>query len=472
MASLNMSLQLTNTLTRTKEEFVPQHTEQVTMYTCGPTVYDYAHIGNLRSYIFADILHRVLLANGYTVKMAMNITDVGHLTDDADAGEDKMEKGAAREGKTAWEVAAFYTDAFLEDSSELNLLSPTIRPKATDHIQEQIDLVQRLEEKGFTYRTGDGIYFNTSRLDDYGKLAQLDVAGLQEGARVEANAEKRNITDFALWKFSPKGPKRAMEWGSPWGVGFPGWHIECSAMAIKHLGETIDIHTGGVDHIPVHHTNEIAQSEAATGKPFARFWLHGEFLLINSGRMGKSEGNFLTLQSLRNKGFDPLAYRLFVLGAHYRSKLNFSWEALEGAQRAYNKLINIVAEWDEPADKTAVHLYGFNAVINDDLNTPRGLAIMWELIREPATPALTTAVKANTVFKMDEVLGLSLRQKADDLKRKIKNAGEDVRALVQEREEARVEKDFKTADRIRDRIDSMGFVVEDTDEGPILKVKQ
>ena len=446
---------------------MPQQEDQVSLYSCGPTVYDFAHIGNLRSFLFSDVLHRVLRADGYTVNMVMNITDVGHLTDDADAGDDKMEKGAEREGKTVWEVASFYTDAFLEDSLELNILAPTLRPKATDHIQEQIDLIARLKEKGLTYATSDGIYFDTAQFPDYGKMARLDIEGQQEGARVEKNTEKKNATDFALWKFSADGEKRAMEWDSPWGIGFPGWHIECSAMAMKHLGETIDIHTGGVDHIPVHHTNEIAQSEGATGKQFARWWMHGEFLLINEGRMGKSEGNFLTLQSIKDKGIDPLAYRYFVLGAQYRSKLNFSWEALEGAQSAYNKLISLAAGWEEPTGVATTIMDRFMEAVNDDLNTPQALAIMWELVKSDEE----TGVKAATLFEMDTILGLSIKERAQQLREKIQTAGADMQELLLQRDEARASKDFETADRIRDEIDAMGFVVEDTEDGSILRTK-
>ncbi len=463
-----MTLQLQDTLTRKKEEFAPQSDSTVTMYTCGPTVYDFAHIGNLRSYIFSDILHRTLLANDFKVNMAMNITDVGHLTDDADAGEDKMEKGAAREGKTAREIASYYTDAFLEDSRDLNLLEPTVRPKATDHIQEQIDLILRLEEKGLTYATSDGVYYDTAKFPEYGKLAQLDIEGLQEGARVEKNKEKKQATDFALWKFSPKDTQRAMEWDSPWGTGFPGWHIECSAMAMKHLGETIDIHTGGIDHIPVHHTNEIAQSEGATGKPFARFWLHGEFLLINEGRMGKSEGNFLTLDSLREKGYSPLAYRYFTLTAHYRSKLNFSWEAMDNAQNSYNKLVSAVMQWDQPGGVNESYVERFMDAVNNDLGMPEALAVMWELVKS----AEETSTKAATMAEMEKVLGLGLAEAADELKGKIANAGEDVMALLRERNEARAEKNFEAADALRDQIAALGFAIEDTDDGTVLKVQQ
>jgi len=317
-----MSLKFYNTLTRKLEDFNPLNPPNVGLYTCGPTVYMYAHIGNLRTYIFEDILKRVLLANNYKVNHVMNITDVGHLTSDADTGDDKLEKEAIKENKNAWEIAAFYTAAFQKDLEELNIIPPDIWCKATDHINEQIELVKKLESKGFTYRTDDGIYFDTSKVADYGKLAGLDIEGLRAGIRVEMVAGKKNPTDFALWKFSPTNVKRQMEWDSPWGKGFPGWHIECAAMSMKYLGETFDIHCGGIDHIPVHHTNEIAEAESATGKPFVKYWLHGEFLELKEGRMGKSEGNAILVSTLKEKGFDPLSYRYLVLNTHYRKRWN------------------------------------------------------------------------------------------------------------------------------------------------------
>ena len=326
-----MTLYLFNTLGRQKQEFIPIKKGKVGLYTCGPTVYDYAHIGNLRSFIFEDILKRVLQYNNFKVKHAMNITDVGHLVSDSDEGEDKMEKGSRRTGKTAWEIAKFYTLSFKKDLADLNVISPAVLCKATDHIKEQIALIKKLEKKGFTYQTVDGIYFDTSKLNDYGKLADLQHQELKAGIRVDLGG-KKNSSDFALWKFSPKHEKRQMEWKSPWGVGFPGWHIECSAMSVKYLGQPFDIHCGGIDHVPVHHTNEIAQSEAATGKPMANFWLHNEFLNLKDAKMSKSGENFITLPSLIEKGYSPLAYRYFLLQAHYRKQLIFSFEALTAAQ--------------------------------------------------------------------------------------------------------------------------------------------
>ena len=350
-----MSLQLYDTYTRELREFQPLHPPEVGLYTCGPTVYDYAHIGNLRTYISEDILVRVLRFNGHAVKRVMNITDVGHLVSDADTGEDKMEKGSRRTGKSAWEIAEFYTQAFKEDLQRLNILEPTIWCRATDHIPEQIAFIQCIEAKGYTYRTSDGIYFDTSRLPDYGYLARLDVEGLQAGMRVDMG-EKRNVTDFALWKLSPPGQQRQMEWDSPWGKGFPGWHIECSAMSAKYLGTFFDIHCGGEDHISVHHPNEIAQTQACHGTRLANFWMHYYFLQLDDAKMAKSAGTFLRMQTLLDRGYDPLAYRFFCLSAHYRAKLNITWEGLDGAATALNRLRLAAHEWGAPSRLSHVKL--------------------------------------------------------------------------------------------------------------------
>src|SRR5574341_328049 len=354
-----MGLRLFDSYTRTVRDFEPLHPPEVGLYTCGPTVYDYAHIGNLRTDVFEDILRRVLAFNGYRVKHVMNITDVGHLISDADTGEDKMEKGARRTGMSAWEIAALYTEAFRQDLAALNILEPHIWCRATDHIAEQIAFIECIEANGYTYQTSDGVYFDTSKQADYGALARLDLEGLQAGARIEMG-EKRRPTDFALWKLSPPGQQRQMEWDSPWGVGFPGWHIECSAMAAKYLGEFFDIHCGGEDHIPVHHTNEIAQTQACHGTRLANFWMHGYFLQMQSDepedaddgfkRMGKSEGNFLRLQTLIDRGYDPLVWRFFCLSAKYRHKLNFNWQALDGAATALNRLRMAAYEWGSPGE--------------------------------------------------------------------------------------------------------------------------
>ena len=333
-------LTLYDNYTRTLRPFAPLHPHgEVGLYTCGPTVYDYQHIGNFRTFLFEDVLKRVLEWNGYRVRHVMNITDVGHLTSDADTGEDKMEKGARRTGKSAWEIAQLYTDAFLADMKRSTSRTRRCCAAATDHIAEQIDFIADIEKNGFAYRTSDGIYFDTAKQPDYGYLARLDVKGLEAGKRVELG-EKRHITDFALWKFSPPGEKRQMEWDSPWGKGFPGWHIECSAMAQKYLGDYFDIHCGGEDHIPVHHTNEIAQTEARVGTRLANFWLHGYFLLSNDAKMAKSAGEFLRVASLVERGYDPLAYRYLCLTAHYRGQLNFTWDALDAAAVALDRMRN------------------------------------------------------------------------------------------------------------------------------------
>ncbi len=431
------------------------------MYTCGPTVYDFAHIGNLRSYVFADALRRTLEANGYRVKHVMNITDVGHLVSDADEGEEKIELAARRAGKSAWEIAQYYTEAFLRDSKKLHLREPAKRPRATSHLKEQIELIERLEKRGYTYRTSDGLYFDTSKLPDYGKLTGQRLEEKEAGARVEVNPEKRSPWDFALWKFSPKDRKREMEWDSSWGRGFPGWHIECSAMSRKYLGQPFDIHTGGVDLIPVHHTNEVAQSEAAYGLPLARSWMHGEFLLVDDRRMGKSEGNLITIEEVERRGFDPIAYRYFVLGAHYRSKLNFTWEALGAAQSALWNLRDTVRGWPRRGVRSKTYQEKFLTALNDDLNTPQALAVLWELVKSDASPR----TKAGTILWFDRVLGLGL----DAYMGRPLEIPREVRTLVASREEARKAKNFSQADEIRKQIEQQGFIVEDTSGGPELR---
>lgn len=451
-------LRLYNTATRRIEDFRPVRGKTVRLYTCGPTVYDYAHIGNLRSFIFSDVLRRVLESCGFRVRAVMNITDVGHLVADGDTGEEKIELAARREGKSAWEVAQWYTDAFVRDIKKLNIKKPSVMPRATAHIKEQIALVRELEKKGFTYRVTDGIYFDTAKLPTYGALAGQKLEEKEPGARVEVNPEKRNPWDFALWKFSPKDRKREMEWDSPWGVGFPGWHVECSAMSRKYLGQPFDIHTGGVDHIPVHHTNEIAQSEVAYGAPLARWWMHGEFLLVDDRRMGKSEGNLITLHEIERRGFDPLAYRYFVLGAHYRSKLNFTWEALAAAAHALSGLRDTVRDWARPRIGCAEFEERFRQAVGDDLNTPQALAVLWELVKSD----YPTHAKAASLLLFDRVLGFGL----DRYVAKTLRVPRTVRALVASREAARQAKDFIRADELRKQIEHAGFLVEDTAEGP------
>ena len=453
-----MPIKLYNTLTKQIEDLKPLK-KVIGLYTCGPTVYNFAHIGNLRTFVFEDILKRALIYNGLKVKHIMNITDVGHLTSDADTGEDKMEKGAAREGKSAWGVAKFYEKKFKEDLLALNIIKATKYPKATDHIKEQIALIKQLEQKGFTYQTRDGVYFGTSKLPDYGKLANLKNQSLEAGARVEMG-EKKNPTDFALWKLSPRDQKRQMEWKSPWGVGFPGWHIECSAMAVKYLGQPFDIHAGGIDHVPVHHTNEIAQSEAAAGKPLANLWMHGEFLLINSDKMSKSGENFITLQTLREHGISPVAYRYFLLQAHYRKQLTFSWEALQAARTGLNHLYNIVRSWSGNSKIGCAEYEGkFLKAINDDLNMPEALAIMWKLVKDEGLPA---SAKKESLFRFDEVLGLEIKK---NLKVKTEKIPAEIKKLVAERDLARKNKNWSESDRLRAELEKQGYAVEDSNAG-------
>ena len=451
-------IRLYDTYTRSLREFTPLNPPEVGLYTCGPTVYDFAHIGNLRTYLFEDILRRTLEFNGLQVKQVMNITDVGHLVSDADTGEDKMEKGSRRTGKTAWELAEIYTQEFKKDLDRLNILEPVIWCRATDHIAEQIDLIRCIEEKGFTYRTTDGIYFDTSRLPDYGRLGRLDIEGLQAGARIEMG-EKRSPTDFALWKFSPTDQQRQMEWDSPWGVGFPGWHIECSAMSAKYLGSFFDIHCGGEDHISVHHTNEIAQTEACYGTRLANFWLHGYFLQIGEEqKMSKSGGGFLRVQTLLDKGYDPLAYRLFSLNAHYRAKLNFTWEGLDGAAKALERLRAAAFAWGAPGEINAEFNERFAEPVNDDLNMPRAMAVVWELVKSD----LPAPVKKATLLEFDRVLGLRLAEWQPEEAA----VPAEVLALVEQRQQARQEKRWQDADALRAQIDAAGYLLEDTPQGP------
>ncbi|MFH8107993.1 MAG: cysteine--tRNA ligase [Candidatus Aenigmatarchaeota archaeon] len=452
-------LKLYNTLTRKKEIFKPLNDNKVGMYSCGPTVYWYQHIGNLRTYIFVDILKRVLLYNGYEVTHVMNITDVGHLTSDADTGEDKIELAAKREGKSAKEIAEYYTKIFMEDLKKLNILPPTIWCKASEHIKEQIELIKKIEEKGFTYRTSDGIYFDTSKLEDYGKLARLDKKGLLPGKRVPIK-EKRNPTDFALWKFSEKPGIRQQEWESPWGIGYPGWHIECSAMSSKYLGEQFDIHTGGEDHIHIHHTNEIAQSEVAFGKkPWVRYWLHARFLTFKGEKISKSKGGLYTLSDLEKMGFHPLAYRYFVLSAHYRKTLDFSLEKLKEAQESYFKLKSLIFEISTKEKNNKInkkYLKEFEKFINDDLNTPKALQTLWKLVRDKKAKG-----KLATIKEMDKVFALDLIVEGE--------IPEYVKKLVEKREILRKEKKFDEADKIREELKKMGYLIEDTKDGPKIK---
>lgn len=457
-----MDLILYNSLTKEKEKFEPCKKglfskKEIGLYTCGPTVYNYAHIGNLRTYIFEDILKRTLEYNNYKVKHVMNITDVGHLTDDADSGEDKLEKGAKREGKTAWEIAKFYTKKFQENLHDLNIEEPNIWCRATDHIQEQIDLVQKLIDKKVTYETSDGIYFDTTKINDYGKMANLKNQTLQAGARVELG-EKKNPHDFALWKFSQPNEKRQMEWDAFGHKGFPGWHIECSAMSMKYLGEQFDIHCGGIDHVPIHHTNEIAQSETATGKkPWVKYWMHGEFLVMGSDKMAKSAGNFITIDTLKEKNINPLAYRYFLLQTHYRKQLNFSWEALEAAQNGLKHLQEETLKCHS-SDVRRRNLgieTKFLEAINNDLDMPKALAIVWEGLKN-------NEIDYKTLLNFDKILGLRLSDIKETEQIEIPT---EIQTLLDQRAEARKTKNWTEADRLRDEINQFGYNVEDTKDG-------
>ncbi len=472
-------LYLYNTRSRTKEEFRPIQENKVGYYSCGPTVYNYVHIGNLRTYISVDVVRRSLEYLGYDVTHVMNITDVGHLTSDADLGDDKMLLAALREKKSVWDIAEYYTKSFLQNMTDLNIGSPTILCKATDHIAEQIALIQKLEEKGMTYRISDGIYFDTAKFPSYGEFARLNLAEQKAGARVEENPEKKNAHDFALWKFSPEESTRQMEWTSPWGVGFPGWHIECSAMATKYLGQPFDIHSGGIDHIPVHHTNEIAQSESAFDTPLAKYWLHMEFLVIESQKMAKSEGNFLTLASITERGFDPLAYRFFTYSAHYRQQLNFSWEALAAAragleslrsdvQTLFERMEPLTTESRMPQETILTAITdlkdGFRRALEDDINMPKALAAVFSFLRSvrDSAGALTSvdyAYAHAALIDCDRVLGLRLeRIEQLEIPKNISN-------LIELRNQARLEKRWRDADLLRETIEAQGFAIEDTSEG-------
>ncbi|HOR85908.1 MAG TPA: cysteine--tRNA ligase [Bacillota bacterium] len=456
-------MKLYNTLTRKKEEFVPIVPGKVRMYSCGPTVYGYAHIGNMRSYIFMDILRKVLKYNGYELKSVMNITDVGHLVSDADEGEDKLIKSAREQQKSPWEIAEYYTDIFFRDIKALNIEVPDIVPKATDHISEMLEFVEGLVDKGYGYETSDGIYFDIRKFKGYGKLSRIDLEGQQAGARVDVNDEKHHPADFALWKKASK--EHIMQWPSPWGMGYPGWHIECSAMGRKYLGDLFDIHTGGVDHIPIHHENEIAQSEALLGKPAVNYWVHGEFLLVDNGKMSKSLGNTYTLDDLTAKGFDPLAFRYFCLNAIYRNKLNFTWDALQSAQTALDRLYEGVLTHKNGADEiepgvAEAFMKEFEEAINDDLNIPKAMSTIWNIIRNPK--------KSKELFQllieMDKILGLDI-DKADKKNADADPITEEIRKLIEERQKARKERNWTLADKIRDELKVMGIVLEDTPDG-------
>lgn len=482
-----MSLKFHNQLSKKVDNFVPQSGDSVTLYTCGPTVYDYPHVGNWSGYIYWDVLVRVLQANHLNVTRVMNITDVGHLVSDSDDGEDKLEKGAKREGKTAWEVAEFYTNDFLGGMKKLGLIEPTHITKATDFIDEQLDLVRTLKKRGFTYQINDGIYFDTSKFPTYDDFAGLNLAAQKAGARVEYNPEKRNSSDFALWKFTPTGEKRDMEWDTPGDLiegdsrkGFPGWHLECSAMAMNVLGNTIDIHTGGIDHIPVHHTNEIAQSEAASGQLFSRFWLHNNHLTVDGTKISKSLSNGITLKDIEEKGFSPMDFRMFVLQSHYKTSSNFTFDELQSAKNRLNKWINTAAirhqthDTIESSNSTTEKTVALHATsqalieaLSNDLGTPEALKIIddaFDRVLGASLDEIDRHAFVDLLQTIDDVLGLQLIKSSPDIEDHIKQ-------LILERERAREGKDFKKSDKIRDQIEDLGISVRDGASGPIWEYK-
>jgi cysteinyl-tRNA synthetase len=473
------TLRLFNTLGRELQEFKPITPGKVGFYGCGPTVYNYAHIGNLRAYVFDDTLVRALRFLGFEVQHVMNVTDVGHLTGDTDdTGEDKMVKSAQERGKSVLEVAAFYTEAFFKDTERLNILRPTVVCKATEHIPDMIALIKRIEANGYTYSAGGNLYFDVTKFPKYGELALLNLEDLKAGARIEIDSNKRNPADFALWFTKSKFENQALIWDSPWGRGYPGWHIECSAMSMKYLGEQFDIHAGGIDHIPVHHTNEIAQSEGATGKKWVNYWLHNEFLVTSSGKMAKSKGGFLTLQVLIDAGYDPLDYRYFLLGGHYRSQLQFSYDALDSAKASRSSLVErILALKEKTGDKTAAslgpkafsHIEAFTSHLCQDLATPRAIAELWGLLRDDEVPPSEALAAA---YAMDEVLGLRLREaRRPEAAAVDPTLATEIDALVAERVIAKKSKDWARADAIRAQLKSKGVLLEDSPAGTTWKLE-
>ena len=459
-------MKIYNSLSKQLEDFKPIEPGLVKMYCCGPTVYMHPHIGNWRLFSLSDFVYRALRFNGYKVDFIMNMTDVGHLFEgggDPEGGEDKVEKQAVEEGKSAKEIVEFYIKGFLKDYKDLNLSEPRKFTRATEYIDDQIDLIATLEEKGYTYETSDGVYFDTSKFPSYGELSGLTIENIKEGARVDPNPEKKNPTDFALWKFSPSDKKRQQEWRSPWGTGFPGWHLECSAMVLSELGDTIDIHLGGEDLKMIHHQNEIAQSECATGKKFVNYWIHSAFLMVDAGKMSKSLGNFYTLSEVVNRGFSPLDLRYLYMTAHYRTPLNFTWEALSSAQNSLSKIYEIIGsyEQDPKAEVSDKYIKKFRERLEDDLNTPEALAIVWELLKS----TISEASKLNTVLKMDEFLGLKLQEHIGY------EIPTNVSDLAKMRREYRKNGIWDKADVIRRQILGLGYVVEDTPSGEF-KIKK
>lgn len=460
-----MDIVLYNTLTRKKEIFKPIEDKKAKIYSCGPTVYYFAHIGNLRAYLFMDTLRRVLKYNGYELTHAMNITDVGHLVSDADEGEDKMLKAARRENKDPYEIANFYTEKFLADIDSLNISRPEIICKATEHIKEMEQYVQEIIKNGYTYETKNTIYFDTAKLDKYGILSNIKIEEQKAGARVDFDQEKKNTTDFALWIKAPEN--HLMKWDTFWGTCYPGWHLECSAMSRKYLGENFDIHTGGIDHIPIHHENEIAQSKGATGKMPSNYWMHCEFLLVNGGKMSKSLNNLYTLKDLEEKGYSPLDYRMFNFSSHYRNKINFTFEAMDAAKSALKRLkegYKSHEQGDGNVEKTILEEYEqrFLQAINDDLNMPVAMSIVWEVIKNPNK----SKQLAKLLKKFDIVLGL----KIDEEEQKI-DLPEQILDLIEQRKQARANKDWAKSDELRDLISSKGYTVKDSKEGMTVEKK-
>lgn len=458
-----MEVKLYNTLTHKKEEFKPLDKEAVRIYSCGPTVYNYAHIGNFRAYIFMDTLRRVLQYNGYKLNHVMNITDVGHLESDADEGEDKMLKASKRENKDPYEIAKYYTDIFLRDLDSLNIERPEIICKATDHIKEMVSYVEEILKNGYAYETSKGIYFDISKLDKYPELSNRNIEDQIAGARVDVDPEKRNPYDFALFIKAPK--EHLMKWETPWGLCYPGWHIECSAMSRKYLGEQFDIHTGGIDHVPTHHENEIAQCKGATGKIPAKVWMHCEFITIDNGKMSKSLGNTYTLDDLEKKGISPLAYRMFCYSSHYRNKLNFTFENIEGAKVALSRLREGYQRHLNSTEKAnPLDILDFKnkflEAIDDDLNMPMAMGIVWEVIKTP----IKSKEYADLLLEFDTVLGL----KIDEIE-ETTELPQEILDLIELRKKAREEKNWAESDRLRDEIIAKGFSVKDTKEGMIVE---
>ncbi len=465
-------MKIYNSLTRKIEELKPLKEGKAGVYICGPTVYDYAHIGHARTYVNSDVLVRALKWLDFKVMSVMNITDVGHLTDDADQGEDKMEKKAREEKKDIFRVAKEYTKDFWQMAKMLNIKKPTKVVMATDHIKEMVKLIEKLEIKGYVYKTSDGVYFDTSKSKDYGKLAKIDIEGIEEGARVKKNPEKKNSTDFALWKFSPKEVKRQMEWDSPWGKGFPGWHIECSAMSMKYLGDQFDIHTGGIDHLPIHHPNEIAQSEAATGKRFVNYWFHSNHMMVEGEKMSKSKKNYIRVKDVKDKGYDPLVLRYLFLTGHYRTKTNFSYQALDGTKEAFDRLRSMVNQWSDKKGRTKLsgekltklHDYSlkFREAVENDLNMPQAMAVVFMM----AKSNIPEHDKYELILDWDQVLGLGLK----DLKLEKLEIPSDVKKLADERLNQRQAGKFEVADQLRQEIEELGFTVEDDEGGYQIRI--